>query len=127
MTETSPFESLYQEELYSLKPHVIVVLPEPWESVGETSRVLLGKILGSVKLSVAAVQIVTKKSFEMNDLEALNPAQVIAFGSGLKGNLALYELHSVRGIPVIVADDLQQLDDARKKSLWGALRQMFGL
>ncbi|MBA4057287.1 MAG: hypothetical protein C0490_21415 [Marivirga sp.] len=127
MKETLTYGNLYQEELYALRSKVLVVLSSDWASVQESDQLLLGKILGSVKLNLASVQIISQKEFELGNLVTYNPSHIIAFGSSLKGISNTYELLSIQEIPIILADELQKLDDAKKKSLWGALRQMFKL
>lgn len=127
MKETSPFENLYQEELYALGPKVLIVLSTDWAGLLESDQLLLGKIMGSVKRSLASVQIISRKEFDVNDILTYNPSHIIAFGSKVKGLSRSYELLSLQETPIILADDLQKLDDAKKKSLWGALKQMFKL
>ncbi len=127
MTQTSSVESLYQEELYLLKPKVLVILSQNWEQISPEDQLLLGKILGSVKFGLDAVQIITLKEFNTEDLKAFVPQKVIAFGSSFRESQNLYELLSVRETLIIQADTLDQLDDAKKKRLWGGLRQMFTL
>lgn len=125
MNETATYEKLYQEEIYALSPKILVILSGDWADIPESDQLLLGKILGSVKLSLASVQIIARKAFEVSDLFAYNPSHIIAFGSSLKGISKTYELLSIQEIPIILADDLQKLDEVKKKSLWGALKQMF--
>lgn len=122
---TVALESLYPEELYALHTKVLVIVPNAWTAVSEEEQTLLSKILGSVKLSLGAVQIIALAEFEIQTLAAYRPDQIIAFGSRLKREARLYEVIHVSGISVLQADALPVLDDARKKSLWGALKQMF--
>jgi hypothetical protein len=119
------YKNLYQEEIYSPSPKVLVILAREWEQISEADQLLLGKILGSVRLSLASVQIISRPDFDLNDLQTFSPVQIIAFGAPVKGAAKLYELFSMQGASVIVADDLQKLDDLKKKSLWNALKQMF--
>ena len=56
--------NLYQEELYRIPGKVIVVISRPWEEITYEDRTLLSKILGSVKLSLASVQIKVSKNFQ---------------------------------------------------------------
>lgn len=106
-------------------PKVLVILSKNWDEVSEQDQLLLAKILGSVKLNLASVQIITRSEFEINDLKVFAPSKIIAFGSVLKGSPKPYELLSVHGTSVLVADALHQFDEVKKKSLWSALKQMF--
>ena len=123
----SVFESLYQEEIYLVRPRTLVLLDKPWNDISDEERTLLTKILGSVKLSLSSVQVLHRESADVNDLSALNTERVIAFGTRLSPVHKQYEYVPVDGYHVIVSDSLSALDDARKKNLWLALRQMFGI
>jgi hypothetical protein len=125
MTETSPLESLYTEELYQLPGKMLIVLPRPWEEVTEDEKILLSKILGAVKLSLASVQIVTRQEFSATDFDIFSPRCIIAFGSNLKGSLNKYEIINTGNSAVILADELRQLNDLTKRNLWLALKQVF--
>ena len=108
-----------------MRSRVMVILPKAWSEVSEDEQILLSKILGSVKLSLASVHLLSLREFDVKDVEMFAPEQIITFGAICKGERALYEVLSVKGISILQADALTNLDDARKKSLWGALRQMF--
>lgn len=123
----SPLETLYTEELYKTQPKVIVVLAKPWNEVSEDERTVLSKMLLAVKLTLASVQIITMREFSINDLSALNPSKVLAFGASMKSQTKLYEYFTVDGVSTIIAESLEKLDDTKKKSLWLALKQMFGI
>jgi hypothetical protein len=124
---TNVFENLYQEELYLLPERTLVLLDRQWHELTDEQTVLLTKILGSVKLTPALVQIFTTGNTSIEQLAAFNPARIISFGPTIGGISGLYQFAQVNGVPVICADALDRLDDARKKSLWTALRQMFGI
>lgn len=126
MTDSSsPFEYLYQEELYVLPGQTIVLIDRPWVELSDDERLLLQKILGSVKLTLAQVSILHQAQVTLDALRAINAERVISFGARVIELQAPYQLTMVGEIPVIGADSLRALDDAKKKSLWLALRQMF--
>jgi len=127
MTAAAALESLFNEDLYQLPPRVLIILAEPWEEVSEDSRTLVAKILSSVRLSLPVVHIITRSDFSVDDLAAFAPTRIISFGSVFKSAHKPYENTVVGNTSVIVADRLVQLDDAKKKSLWQALRVMFGI
>src|SRR5687768_14253808 len=124
---TSPFEHLYHEDLYLLPSRTLVLLDKPWEKLSETDQALLLKILSSVKLSLAAVQIIHCEDLSINDVERWLPKRVIAFGVRVSPVQKSYECVPINGLPVILSDGLSGLDDAKKKNLWLALKQMFGI
>lgn len=124
MSETSG-QFIYSEELYNLPAKVIVLLPVPWETLSDDQVTLLRKILGSVKLSLEGVQLICRKQAELADLDIFNPAAIISFGVPLNPKSELYQATLVGQLQVIQSDDLSTLDDAKKKSLWNALKQAF--
>ncbi len=115
----------YQEELYKIHAKVLIVIPRSWAQISEEEKTLLNKILGSVKQSIAKVDIVTLETFSPEELSAYGASRIISFGSALKGSSKLYENQTIGQSQIIVAEDFPLLDDAKKKSLWGALKQMF--
>lgn len=117
----------YQEELYQIHPKVLIVVLRNWAEISEEEKTLLNKILGSVKQSITKVDIVTLKTFSPEELSAYGASRIISFGSTLKTSSKLYENLTLDQSQVIVAEDFPLLDDAKKKSLWLALRQMFGI
>jgi hypothetical protein len=127
VSQSSVLENLYSEELYQVPSKVIVVVPKPWKEITEDERIVLSKMLVAVKLSMAAVHIVARPQFSLEDFRAFPFQKVLAFGADFSGSSKLYEHLSINGTSVILADALGQLDDAKKKSLWQALRQMFGI
>jgi hypothetical protein len=124
---TAVYENLYQEELYNIRTSLLVVLNREWNTITEDEKTLLSKILGSVRVSPASTQILARPTLSINSLKTLSPAKVIVFGSVLDEAVTPYQNHSVDGVSVIKADDLSQLDDVKKKNLWLALKQMFGV
>jgi hypothetical protein len=118
---------LYQEELYRVTPPVVVIFSRPWHRILDEEKTLLAKILGSVKLTIDAVSIRHMPELSIDSLQALRPAKVLIFGSAINPGISGYEHNVVSGVSVIRADELGELDDTRKKSLWTGLKQMFGV
>lgn len=118
---------LFQEELYAFSTSVVVVLPRPWQDYGAEEQTLLTKILTSVKIDINAVQIVVRPSVDLQTLRVYSPSRVLLFGVTPNEDLPLYQSQTAQGFTVIRADDVGALDDQRKKNLWLALRQMFGI
>jgi hypothetical protein len=125
MTQAHPFENLYTEELYKIHSKVLIVISKPWSEMQDEEIILLGKILNAVKLSLAAVQVVTRTEFIIEDFKPCQPSCIIAFGATLKDSTKMYENLSIDGIPIVVAHEFDQLDDTRKKNLWLTLKQVF--
>lgn len=120
-------QHLYQEDLYKIPSRVIVVLSKSWEEISENDRSVLSKMLVAVRLNLSVVQVIHCTDLSIHDLAPLSPYKILAFGINLKESPKRYEFMTLEGIPVIAADSLDQLDDAKKKTLWGALKQMFAL
>jgi len=125
MTQIPPLQHLYQEEIYKVKSKVLIIIPRPWEQLHEDEILLLQKILNAVKLSIASVQIVTKKEFDIQEFGGYQPAFIMAFGAVLKESATMYENLLIDGTSVLVSDELRQLDDIKKKNLWTMLKQAF--
>lgn len=118
---------LFQEELYSFNTSIVVVLVQPWQHYNAEEQALLKKILSSVKTDINAVQMVAQPSIDLEALRIYSPSRVLLFGVSPSEELPWYQTHTAQGFMVIRADDLSALDDQKKKNLWLALRQMFGV
>jgi hypothetical protein len=120
------FENLYQDEVYLLPSRTLVLLSKEWTELSNEEMALLTKILHSVKLAPDAVQILTGAQFSEDVIRVSNPGRIISFGVALDVP-STYQVSTTGNAQVIVADPIDQLNDARKKNLWVALRQMFGI
>lgn len=123
------FEHLYQEEVYNIpQPSLVIVLPESWETLREDEIMLLSKILAAVKLSLAAVKILT-----LPEVDWENPAHaqycaadiLLLFGSKVKSGVDPYKKVVIQNCKVVQADELSELDDTKKKNLWLVLKDLF--
>jgi hypothetical protein len=123
----SPLPYLFQEDLYVLPPKVTVILARPWSDYATEQRTLLSKILASVKLSMAGVQIISSGSFDIKSIPSQSTSNILIFGSRTEPSITPYQLNQAQGFSVIKADDLNELDDQKKKNLWVALKAMFVL
>jgi hypothetical protein len=124
---TEAVSHLFQEDLYHLPPYPLaVILSREWNLYTTADTALLEKILGAVKLDLASVRLITAKELSFAGFSSLATSKVLAFGVTLN-EIKSYEHVQAQGFSVIKADDLSALDDAKKKSLWLALRNMFGL
>lgn len=118
-------QSIFHEEVYSIRTNVLVVIENSWESLKDEEQQLLSKILGSVKLNLAGVRVLSFKKFSDKDISIYTPEYVISFGAAYSGTDRAYEVIREKEYSVLKADGLHQLDDIKKKSLWNALKQMF--
>jgi hypothetical protein len=123
----SELETIFQEDIYSIPSPLLIILAKPWAELSETEIETLSKMLKAIKLSLASVQIIVRKEFNVNDLSVIAPTRVLAFGSSLATPFSHYENINSGGISIIISESLDQLDDQKKKSLWIALRAMFSL
>lgn len=115
----------YPETLYVIPGKVIVVLPTAWSTLSSESVDLLEKILASVHLSPAAVQVLTSNSFTVDQVKVYAPSFVLIFGGETDFDLSDYECASVDGIPMLKAARLEDLDASAKRKLWDALKRAF--
>lgn len=119
------YEFLYQEDIYSITDSILIVVDKPWGEISEEDRILLSKILGSVKLSLNKVQIVHSTDATLDSLKVYQPSKIISFGAKLSDSHELYKNHIIGNTSLIQSDVLHKLDDVSKKNLWMALKQAF--
>ncbi len=124
---TTALEYLYEEDLYNIPGSMMVIVARPWDKISDDEKALLAKILGSVRVGMGSVTIQSMPTVTLASLKAFSPQRVLVFGATIEGDVKPYERVVVNGISVIKADDFNQLDDLKKKNLWIALKQMFGL
>jgi hypothetical protein len=119
----SPLTHLFNEEVYTIPPIVTIVINKPWNSVSEDHKALLAKILGAVKVGLSSARVVCREAVTMDDLKAIEGQRILLFGT--QAQINPYEHVQAQGFSVIRADEFAALDDAKKKSLWLALKTMF--
>ena len=121
--EKEIFDLTYSEDLYKITTPMTVVLGQEWTNLSADDRVLLGKILGSVKQNLNSVRIITTKTPEASSFTA--GSKVLCFGVSLSPPIPSYETSAVAGSTFLQADALSALDDVKKKNLWTAMKQAF--
>ena len=118
------FENLFQEEVYALPPvSTVIYLPKPWSQLTDDEVTLLSRILASVKLNLASVRIQVQAVIDFESIH--DTTRLLIFGSKTIPETRPYELVRRGDLSIIWSDPLHLLDDAKKKSLWGALKQLF--
>jgi len=115
-----------EEEVYHFRSSVLIIINKPWSSIGEREQQLLEKILLAVRVSIAQVHILHLSNVTAQNLVNYNPDRVIVFGADTE-ELPLYQSIKKDSFSIVKADALEELDDARKKSLWVALKALFGI
>ena len=118
-------EQTFEEELYAIRGNAIVLIPQDWSTYKPEEQELLIKILNSVKLRFEGIQLLVKTEVDLETLRIFNPVSVLSFGVKLKQVATPYSAVTWEGIPVVIADNLNTLDDQKKKQLWGVLKTTF--
>lgn len=113
---------LYKDEIYQIKDRVLIILTVSWDTLSNDDKVLLSKILGAIRLSLDGVQIVSQQNPDIHAVKKLEPKWVIQFSSETTDDIPYYIVTPVEGLSLIKSHALGDLDDARKKSLWMALK-----
>lgn len=119
------YEFLYQEDLYQVTDSVLILVDKPWEEIREEDKTLLSKILGSVKLSMDKVHVIHRSNASLQELLHFKPSKLVSFGVSIAEGSELYKCLSIQNISFICSEPLASLNDVSKKSLWGALKQLF--
>jgi hypothetical protein len=119
------YEFLYTEDIYTINDSILIVVDKPWEEIAEEEKILLTKILGSVKLSLDKVQVVYHQDVSLASLAVYQASKIIAFGIVLSSAHEAYQYHITENTSFIQCDALNMLNDVTKKSLWLALKQAF--
>ena len=127
MMNTTLAKSIFHEDLYQFPNHVLVLIPGTWNMVPDAEQQLLARILSSVKLSLASVHIINASSFTMADALIFRAKTILSFGVPFEGVSQSYEVVTLDEVDIVCADPIGELDDVRKKNLWGALRLVFKL
>lgn len=107
------------------------------DTISDSEKALLVKILGAVGLTLDQVDLVELSKVQGLDYQAFLSQNVtrkfVSFGVGLgKINwnilLNIYQPKNVAGVDFLLSDELRVLDTNLdlKKTLWGALKAMFG-
>ncbi len=119
------FESVFQEEVYSIKPKLVIVIENSWQALSEQERELLKKILGALKISLESIQIVSQSDFKISSFE--NKTEKLIYFGANPGDFANYQQHTFSGISFICSEALSQLllNEAARKQLWAGLKDMF--
>jgi DNA polymerase III psi subunit len=118
-------DAIYQEEVYRFPGLPTVVLPVPWKDLPEDQLALLTKILQAIRLRLEAVRILHQKEFDLSEFDE-KPALLIGFVTPPKG-VPAYEVYRTSQTAMVFSDSLAVLvgDDAAKRKLWGALKDLF--
>lgn len=118
---------LYQEELYQVPVPAIFVMDQPWDELAEADQLTLTKMIGALKLTIGSVQMLTLTNLKAEDLADLAPTRIVVLGTNFQSSSKQYEPITFDRNTFVVGDSVSKLDDARKKSLWQALKKMFNI
>lgn len=120
----APGQFIYSEELYSLPGRTIILIPTGWNELPETDIILLDKILSAARLSLAGSQIISTRQTSLAELQRYKPSLILSFGVPLQPETEYYQSAAHENTTIIRSHPLGELDDARKKNLWTALKQL---
>lgn len=107
------------------------------DTISDSEKALLVKILGAIGLTIDQVDLVELSKVQTLDYQSFLSQNVtkkfVSFGVGLgKINwnilLNIYQPKNIAGVDFLLSDELRVLDTNLdlKKTLWGALKAMFG-
>ncbi|MBS1976923.1 MAG: DNA polymerase III subunit psi [Bacteroidetes bacterium] len=114
----------FTEEIYRIQPPVMVIIDKPWQQLDEEYKVLLGKILVAIKLSLSSVTIIHQENLNLSELAE-------------RARLTMAFIHPPSGIPVyepirsgdtttLVAEPLDAIaaQEDSKRKLWNCLKSI---
>ena len=121
------FESIYQEQLFSVAMPPTIIVNQPWEKITNEERTLLSKILGALRLSLESVSVKHQTTLNLSHW-IQKPKHLIYFGDPVKG-IQQYEVIDANGVSIVTSESLSDLqkNDASRKKLWLALKQQFSI
>lgn len=113
--------------------HKVLVLINP---ITDSEKELLIKILKAVGVSIEQVDLIVFNKSQDLDYQSVISQKItthfISFGIGMSKLgwsmlLAPYQVKKIEGISFLLADTLKDIEVSQnlKKSLWGALKEMF--
>ncbi len=120
-------ESLYGEDLYQIAGKMLIILPKAWDQISPEEKIQLSKILGAVKLNLESVQIITREFVTIASVLPFSPFGILSFGVPFQPEINPYENTETHGLKIIFVDGLDSLDEMKKRNLWLALKNMFGV
>ncbi|MEQ8302659.1 MAG: hypothetical protein RIB47_04650 [Cyclobacteriaceae bacterium] len=125
MKDLTAFNTTYTEDLYKIPGKNAIAISCRWSAVSIEERELLSKIMGAVRLDLAAVQVIFVEDLQLSEWVE-KPKRLIAFGLAISG-VAKYEVITTPETQLVLADSLSDLmnDDGLKKKLWQCLKQLF--
>jgi len=120
-------KTIYTEELYSIQQLPTVLLTKPWLEVNDAEKEQLSKILSALRLPMERVTIKFQPAFDLSGWNE-KPEKLIYFGA-LPAGITYYEVIDVNGVSLVASESLAALlaNEAARKRLWGALRQLFSI
>lgn len=116
-------EDIFNEELYSVKESLALVIPVPWAALSIECRTMLQNLSSALK-QTPAPSILHLTNEELASINPL-PGKMVLFGHQIEG-LKLHLPASYRGSIATLSMDTDSLvkDPEGKKELWGALQLM---
>jgi hypothetical protein len=117
------FQSVFQEEIYSLRPHLTVVINRAWPDLKEQEKEQLTKIIAALK-NVHSVDVVTQPTLNIAYFKG-RTQYVIYFGE-VPAGIAYYQVMEAEGIRFICSESLSQLitNESLRKQLWVGLQPL---
>ena len=117
---------VFDEPLFQIKGKVLVIIGSPWQNLAKEEVELLSKILSAVGQSIDGVTI-QETPLDLNQvINTCEPACVLCFEPSIVAIQELYRINKIDETPLLCADLLTDLNEDKKRALWGALKQLFG-
>ena len=117
------FSEIYDEEVYSVRQSIGLILSEPWGSLSAASQTMLLNLTAALKQKPAC-QILFLNDSELDNLQNL-PEYLVLFGHNPEGiKLHLPSPFRSRSVTLTYKPEQLAQDPEAKKELWAAIRLM---
>ncbi len=121
------FGTIFQEDIFQIKPKPIVVINEEWGKLGDKERELLSKIIAALKISLDGIIVLSRPQLDIPAYVG-QTNQLIYFGE-LPAGVSQYEVLQSGDLSFICSASLSQLldNEPARKQLWQGLRKLFAV
>lgn len=118
--ELLPF--IFQEDIYAQRSHFLFLIPRPWNDLSSSAQQTILNLLKAIRLSPDDVTLLYHREVQPETLSIFRPRFILGLGVTVAGFQERYVRHTLHQAPLILADEVENLDKERKTQLWNVLK-----